>query len=147
MLDPRQATEIATVFKRFLTEIKLLPQSARYSAQNPQKDATMTDIDKRRKQLLGRLAELDDRLTRIEDELDDAPNPDWEDSAVESEGDEVLEQLGTSGQDEQRAIEAALKRIEAGTYGECVKCGAEISEERLDALPHTPFCRECAKAV
>lgn len=107
----------------------------------------MTNVAKRKTQLKKRLAELDDRLTRIEDELDDAPNPDWEDSAVESEGDEVLERLGTSGQDEQRAIEAALKRIEAGTYGICVKCEKEISEERLDALPHTPFCRECAKTV
>ena len=33
------------------------------------------------------------------------------------------------------AIEAALKRIEDGTYGTCVNCGKPIAEERLAAIP------------
>jgi RNA polymerase-binding transcription factor DksA len=41
-------------------------------------------------------------------------------------------------------IEAALHRIEAGEYGECVSCGAEIDPERLDLVPATPFCATCA---
>jgi RNA polymerase-binding transcription factor DksA len=45
---------------------------------------------------------------------------------------------------ELRQISAALQRIEVGEYGTCTKCGAEIGEERLDLLPHTPFCRRCA---
>ena len=41
-------------------------------------------------------------------------------------------------------IDQALKRIEDGTYGICVSCGEEISEERLDVVPHAPRCRHCA---
>ena len=36
------------------------------------------------------------------------------------------------------------RRIEAGDYGVCTKCGAEIGAARLDLLPFTPFCKDCA---
>jgi RNA polymerase-binding transcription factor DksA len=39
-----------------------------------------------------------------------------------------------------------LDRIQAGTFGICVKCGKPIAERRLDAVPHTPFCQSCASA-
>jgi len=97
------------------------------------------------KQLLeDRLAELNGRLHQIESDLD-APAPqDDEERATEREGDEVLEDLGNIGLAEIKMIEAALDRIEAGTYGVCVECGEDISTERLDVLPHTPRCRDCA---
>lgn len=37
-------------------------------------------------------------------------------------------------------IEAALARIEDGTYGLCTKCGQPIGEERLEALPWATLC-------
>lgn len=37
-------------------------------------------------------------------------------------------------------IEAALERIEAGTYGICAVCGEGIAEARLEARPWTPYC-------
>jgi RNA polymerase-binding transcription factor DksA len=40
-------------------------------------------------------------------------------------------------------IKKALARIEAGTYGQCVVCGEMIDGMRLEAYPHTPFCRSC----
>ena len=40
-------------------------------------------------------------------------------------------------------IEDALRRIDAGDYGDCFDCGAEISEARLRALPFALRCREC----
>ena len=101
----------------------------------------------RKTQLLNRQTALTDRMLSIEAELDSHQNPDWEDLATEREGDEVLEGLGLSAQSELRAIEAALARVEEGSYGLCAKCGAEIDEERLDVLPYTPFCRECAALV
>lgn len=104
----------------------------------------MIDTDKFRKILQRRLQELDVRLHGIEEELDSHQSKDWEELAVEREEDEVLEGLGTSGQDEIVKIRAALRRIEQGEFGDCVKCGDEISEERLAVVPHTPFCRKCA---
>jgi len=104
----------------------------------------MTPLSERRKTLVARRSELDKRLHVIDDELESHNSADWEELAVEREGDEVLEEMGSSGLQEIRAIDAALERMNAGEYGFCVKCGAAISEERLDVLPYTPFCRVCA---
>jgi DnaK suppressor protein len=43
------------------------------------------------------------------------------------------------------AIDAALQRIESGTYGKCVNCGAQIPEERLEAMPWATLCIECKR--
>lgn len=104
----------------------------------------MTTLATRKTQLEARMADLKGRLSGIEAELDSHQSADWEELATEREGDEVLEGMGLSGQQEIRRIEAALQRLSVGEYGYCVKCGAEIGEARLDVLPYTPFCRTCA---
>jgi DnaK suppressor protein len=43
------------------------------------------------------------------------------------------------------AIDSALSRIEAGTYGQCVNCGAQIPEERLEAMPWATLCIDCKR--
>ncbi|HEX7255147.1 MAG TPA: TraR/DksA C4-type zinc finger protein [Gaiellaceae bacterium] len=43
------------------------------------------------------------------------------------------------------AIDAALQRIEDGTYGKCVNCGAPIPEERLEAIPWATLCLDCKR--
>jgi DnaK suppressor protein len=43
------------------------------------------------------------------------------------------------------AIDAALQRIEDGTYGKCVNCGAPIPEERLEAMPWATLCIDCKR--
>lgn len=104
----------------------------------------MTQVESRKAALEARMADLQGRIGAIEAELDSHNAQDWEELATEREGDEVLEGMGLSAQAEIRAIRAALDRITAGDYGFCAKCGAEISQERLDLLPYTPFCRSCA---
>jgi DnaK suppressor protein len=42
-----------------------------------------------------------------------------------------------------RFVKAALRRIEEGTYGQCVHCEADISSKRLKAVPWTPYCLDC----
>jgi RNA polymerase-binding protein DksA len=44
-----------------------------------------------------------------------------------------------------REIDAALARIDAGTYGTCEGCGGQIAAERLEALPYTTLCIECKR--
>ena len=51
--------------------------------------------------------------------------------------------MGNTGLEELQAIEAALDRIEAGSFGTCAKCGEPISPERLKAVPHAALCEEC----
>ena len=104
----------------------------------------MVDFKAREEQLRKRLVELDSRLHRIEDHLEQEPNRDWEDGAQEAEMDEVLEGLGQAGMVEIDAIHAALARIKGGSYGVCVRCGEDISDARLDIVPHTALCRNCA---
>lgn len=104
----------------------------------------MTTVADRKAQLEARRDDLNRRMQEIDAELDSHDSKDWEELATERESDEVLEDLGLSAQQELRMIEAALGRIEAGEYGFCVQCGAEILQERLDVVPATPFCRFCA---
>jgi DnaK suppressor protein len=40
-------------------------------------------------------------------------------------------------------LDAALKRIEDGTYGYCIDCGKVIEKGRLEAVPHTQHCVSC----
>lgn len=40
-------------------------------------------------------------------------------------------------------IDHALEKLEQGTYGICEDCGAEISEQRLKAVPFAVYCIEC----
>lgn len=104
----------------------------------------MTSLAERKAQLEARLADLKGRMAGIEAELDSHQSPDWEDLATEREADEVLEGMGVNAQQESRMILAALQRLADGDYGHCAKCGADIGDARLDVLPYTPFCRECA---
>lgn len=48
---------------------------------------------------------------------------------------------------EVQEIETALARAEAGLYGICERCGAQIPEERMEALPFTTHCVACASAL
>ena len=40
-------------------------------------------------------------------------------------------------------LEAALKRLNEGTYGVCTLCAGPISEARLDVMPETAHCMAC----
>ncbi len=104
----------------------------------------MVDTARYRDVLEKRLSELQDRLQEIDEALDSHQSKDWEELATEREGDEVLERMGSSGQVEITRIKAALDRMAEGEFGYCVSCGEEIPPERLDLVPHTPFCRSCA---
>ena len=50
----------------------------------------------------------------------------------------LLEQVD----DELLEVEAAVQRLERGTYGTCQACGRPIGDERLEAMPATRFCVE-----
>ena len=44
-----------------------------------------------------------------------------------------------------KAIDAALTRMDDGSYGACVSCGQPIGAERLEALPWTTQCIDCKR--
>lgn len=45
------------------------------------------------------------------------------------------------------AIDAALARLDAGTYGRCTSCHKPVAPERLEALPWAALCIDCQRAA
>lgn len=103
----------------------------------------MVDSAKYAQILKTRRQELTARVDVVEDRLDDPVSPDFSDQAIEREEDEVLEDLGHAADVELRLIDDALRRIDHGTFGICLSCGEEISDARLEAVPHAALCRHC----
>jgi len=102
-------------------------------------------------------AELEERRARvlavIAHRESEATPPDDPAGLVSSTGDNHLADTATDmydreldeglGDDAERhlgEIDAALQRIEDGTYGICSACGREIDAERLEAVPWTTLC-------
>jgi DnaK suppressor protein len=46
-----------------------------------------------------------------------------------------------------QAVEAALARLDEGTFGTCVRCGRPIAPDRLEALPWAAHCIDCQRIV
>ena len=55
--------------------------------------------------------------------------------------------LRSNSQDLLSQVEAALTRIDNGTYGICARCGKEINPERLEALPYATYCITCQSEI
>jgi RNA polymerase-binding protein DksA len=53
--------------------------------------------------------------------------------------------LEASARQRLEAIDAAIERLDAGTYGICVECGRQIDPERLEARPWADRCIECQR--
>ena len=53
--------------------------------------------------------------------------------------------LGNNIRDLLDKVDAAMKRIDAGTYGTCERCGRAIDKARLRALPYSVLCIDCKK--
>ena len=105
----------------------------------------MKDYQILRAALEEKLGSLQNRLGKITHDLRQAAEPDSEERATGRENDEVLEYLATTGREELQQLQAAIARIDTGTYGVCIKCDEEISDQRLAALPYTTTCVACAR--
>ncbi|MCA3255248.1 MAG: TraR/DksA family transcriptional regulator [Alphaproteobacteria bacterium] len=102
------------------------------------------DKDTARSRLVARLAELGQRIDKLDAELMQPLPADWEEQAVELADDEAQVALEAAGRRETGRIVAALARIDAGTWGDCVRCGAPIDPRRLEADPSAPSCVGCS---
>jgi len=85
-------------------------------------------------------------LSRLESErltVDSEEPQDSADQSINSISKESLFQRSSDRRRLLRMIDAAVLRIENGTFGLCVGCGDEINPRRLDALPWTQYCLHC----
>jgi RNA polymerase-binding protein DksA len=66
-------------------------------------------------------------------------------TATATLGREIDYTLGDNAENVLAGIDAALKRIDEGTYGTCVSCSTEIPEGRLEANPWASLCIDCKR--
>ncbi len=65
------------------------------------------------------------------------------DLATISHDRELLYHLHESDFQQLRFVQAALKALDRGQYGDCVHCGEDINEKRLRAVPWATLCIRC----
>lgn len=88
------------------------------------------------------VASFEDIVDGVRDSnLDDEHDPEGNTIAVERS---LVSSLAESAAIRLAQIEAALARVEDGSYGRCLRCGAAISEGRLSARPTAETCMSCA---
>lgn len=104
----------------------------------------MMDVQEVRRLLEDRRQFLSAKVDEIEGDLREPADPDFAEQATEAEADEVLEGLESSALLEIAQINAALSRIDEGSYGECTTCGEPVGEKRLEIIPQAAQCIKCA---
>ena len=109
----------------------------------PTTDAIHRRLILRRRELLTRYR---DELARVEEELA-MRHTESAERAMEDWDAEVLSSLGDTDMRAIVAVVDAIERFNHGHYGKCTECGHPISAARLDALPETAVCIECARAA
>ena len=107
----------------------------------------MKKYEEVRNNLVAMLDELNLRLARITNNVKHSEVPlekDFAEQATQNENDEVMDYLGNAARTEIEMIKQAIVRIDNGQYGICQVCGEPISKERLEALPYSNMCINCA---
>jgi len=103
------------------------------------------DLQHFEQELLEKRKELEAGIASLEGEARDAAGGvgevrDPTDDATASQGtSQVLEESAILARTLEQ-VEDALRRVAAGSYGNCTTCGRQIQAARLEAIPWTPFC-------
>jgi RNA polymerase-binding protein DksA len=110
---------------------------------NPFRDALLAE----RKRIVAALENLrNENPGSVEEETgEEASDQHLADTATAMHDRELDYGLTENEEELLTAIDAALRRIEDGMYGICTNCGKPIGDERLQALPWTDLCINCAK--
>lgn len=90
----------------------------------------------------GHPGSIEDESEEVNGNLD---TDDFGETASITLGREIDYTLGENSQTVLGEIDAALARIEDGTYGTCANCGKEIPVGRLEAHPWASTCIDCAR--
>ena len=92
-------------------------------------------------------ADLEARLSRYQAHQRreaGALEKDFEEQASQTQNDEVVDSLEAETRAELQQIVHALERIDQGAGNECEQCGNDIDPRRLQVLPYTTVCVDCA---
>lgn len=103
------------------------------------------DIEEIRTRLLAHKADLQKRVTTIHEHARDPLEQDSAEQAAQLGNVAVVSALENEAVQQIAEIEAAISRLDAGTYGVCVSCGEPIGDGRLRVRPAATQCRDCAE--
>lgn len=103
------------------------------------------DIEEIRTRLLAHKADLQKRVTTIHEHARDPLEQDSAEQAAQLGNVAVVSALESEAVQQIAEIEAAIRRLDAGTYGVCVSCGEPIGDGRLKVRPAATQCRDCAE--
>jgi DnaK suppressor protein len=104
------------------------------------------DIARFKEVLEGLQAELQARIRKTQadtTETEDSDAPDLGDRALKTMNRDLLNSVTMGERDMLRRMEDALKRIDAGEYGQCTHCGSAVQSGRLEAIPWAKHCVDC----
>ena len=108
--------------------------------------AKANPFEQNREALLSKRKELVDSYRRdmaAGNEQPDDGIQDLADKAASAYSKELSFSLSDGERETLKLVEDALRRMDAGTYGQCVNCGQSINEKRLKAVPWTRYCIDC----
>ena len=103
------------------------------------------DEDRIRNLLLQNKAELEKRVNNIHSHARNPLEADSGEQAAQLGNVAVVAALEKEAIEELTDIRNALQRLEAGNYGICTSCGANISSQRLQVRPASAECVDCAE--
>lgn len=100
------------------------------------------ELEAERQRLAAALQSVNHTNSIVEEtgDISSGPGDHLADSATETFMRELDEGLEENAEHLLSEIDAALRRVEEGTYGTCVVCGKPIGEERLEAVPYASLC-------
>jgi DnaK suppressor protein len=117
----------------------------------PRKKLTKSQIDSIRQELVEERAVLLDQVQELDAEanvnnwreggFDDDPA----DAGSASFERETAQSLSNHARNLLSQIDEAMRRMDAGTYGTCERCGQAIELARLEALPYATLCMDCKR--
>ena len=88
----------------------------------------------------------DENPGSIEDETDEMPiDNHLAETASVTYDREMDYSLEENSEQVLHAIDEALQRLDAGTYGICQRCSTAIAPERLEAIPYARLCIDCKR--
>ena len=106
------------------------------------------EIETIKQELQQRKVELQQRHERTHKHIygkDEPVSANFNEQIKETENDQLVMALEADAIEELAQIDRALERIEQGSYQTCASCGNEIGAARLQAIPYTDRCIECAQ--
>jgi DnaK suppressor protein len=127
-----------------------LPQhSGVHACQHCRMDSVHELLEAQRQQTLRRLAALTGDFDEVvaasrDSNADDEHDPEGATIAFERS---QVSALVLQAQGQLTEVEAALERLQGGTYGICERCGQPIAKARLEARPAASTCIRCASAT